>query len=347
MDRDNDGLMEIDNLDMLNNIRYNMAGTSYDDDPTDELMSTDGGSTTGAPLTTPSNCDDRTPTTTLCGYELTLDLDFTSAESYAGEAVNNDWLLDNTDDPTMATNRGFPFIGMRHANLSAIFEGNGHTISNFYQRYTSGAGGLFIGTGVSGVIRNVGLLNATLIGGPDNASSIGPLTGNNGGTIIASHAIGGRFYGRGRLNNVNNIGGLVGENTNTGRIIASHASGNSYGSALNNEQVGGLVGNNKGTIIASYATGNSYGGAGNGDPVGGLVGNNEGTIIASYATGDSHGEAGNGGPCRWPGGRKYGQNHSQLCHWRLSWRGWKRGPCRWPGGRKYGHNHSQLCHWQI
>ena len=289
VDRDNDGLMEIDNLEMLDNIRHNLMGTNY------KTSSGDTGSSAGASATEPANCNDNNPMTTriLCGYELTRDLDFASAGSYASGRVDNNW-IPGTVDPIMATTSGFPTLGGRFSTLSAIFEGNGYTISNFYQRYSLGSGGLFIGTGVSAVIRNVGILNATLIGGAHNSSHIGPLTGNNGGTIIASHASGGNFYGRGDHTDRNNIGGLVGVNERGGRIIASYATGNSYGSALDNDQVGGLVGENMGTIIASYATGDSYGGSGSGDLVGGLVGDNEGTIIASYATGNSDGRAGNG-----------------------------------------------------
>ena len=70
VDADDDGLIEIYNLDMLNNIRYNLEGTSY------KTSADDPGSSAGAPASRPSNCVRRTTATNLCGYELMQDLDF-------------------------------------------------------------------------------------------------------------------------------------------------------------------------------------------------------------------------------------------------------------------------------
>jgi hypothetical protein len=78
-------------------------------------------------------------------------------------------------------------------------------------------------------------------------------------------------------------GGLVGYNRSGGAITASYATGSASGI----DDVGGLVGENSGAITASYATGSVSGG----NYVGGLVGfnNSVGAITASYATGSVSG----------------------------------------------------------
>ena len=285
VDADNDGLIEIRNLDMLDNIRNNLAGTSYDDDSTDEGMSTDGGSTTGA--STPANAapdymctGSRTTSSRLCGYELAQDLDFAIAAHYAPGSANytdNTWRPTNDSGAVLtgsdidnATNTGFPSLGS-----PPIFEGNGHTINNFYSR----SGGLFSEVSSGNIVRNVGVTNIYVQGS-------GGLAGNNNGRIIASYATG----------TVNGGGGLVG--LNIGTIMASYASVAVSGELItffsdDDSATGGLVGRNNGTIIASYATGavvNIF--AASSRPlsaisfVGGLVGLNRGTITASYATGN-------------------------------------------------------------
>ena len=71
IDRDNDGLIEIRSIEMLSNIRYNLAGTGYRTDPA--TSPDDHGETRGAPPIEDSVC---TTVTGLCGYELISDLDF-------------------------------------------------------------------------------------------------------------------------------------------------------------------------------------------------------------------------------------------------------------------------------
>ena len=87
------------------------------------------------------------------------------------------------------------------------------------------------------------------------------------------------------------IGFLVG--INQGSIIACYATGGTVNNGDGyNDYVGGLVGQNQGNISASYATGAVNGGDGNADYVGGLVGQNQGNISASFATGAVNGGAG-------------------------------------------------------
>ena len=302
VDADNNGLIEIRNLDMLDNIRHNLAGTDY------KTSGSDAGNSTGAPTTTPSNCAGRTPPTTLCGYELAQSLDFSIQAHYASGSTNMTAWRPNNTNPDRATNEGFPGLG----TFTGIFDGNGHTIKKLYSRGTGNVG-LFRLLGSDGVIRNVGVTEANVYGG-SGAEAVGGLVGRNfRGTITASYATGTADGGAGYNDYVGglvgynyqgtitasyangrtrggNVGGLVGYNYQ-GTITASYATGSADGGDGSNDSVGGLVGRNfRGTITASYATGNAYGGDGSNDSVGGLVGDNDyGTIIASYATGTANG----------------------------------------------------------
>ena len=312
IDGDNDGLIEIRNLEMFNNIRNNLAGTTYDDEALDTGTG-DIGITFGGPTSATANCtiDPDGDMVFLCGYELMGNLDFADESSYVSGSTNwtnKTWRpvdevtpdSSSTDAlPDSAVNAGFPGIGAASGNtggFNAIFEGNGNTIANFYSRNTAGTAytGLFRSTDGNAQIRSLGVTNGNVYGGIGASDQVGVLVGVNRGTIIASSASGSTDGGAG---NTDGVGGLVGNNAGT--IIASYAIGDGNDATIdvnggngNTDSVGGLVGNNAGTIIASYATGSADGGDGNTDNVGGLVGfNTGGTITASYATGSADGGA--------------------------------------------------------
>ena len=360
VDADNNGLIEIDSLEMLNNIRYNLAGTSYDDEEADSGDG-DTGSVLGAHDTAePDACNDDDPTTriTLCGYELTKNLDFARRDSYDRGVLNTDWRP--SGNPDLASNEGFPGIGPETSitsgdGFTAIFEGNNHTIRNLYSRNVGGTNantGLFRFIDSGAVIRNLGVTNARVYGTDSLASddtefeNVGILAGITTGTIRNSYSTGtvrgrggkeyigglvgtlnlgtvtdsystaevtgddaddivggligfagGRIiasYSTGRVNgNAGNdwTGGLIGV-VNNGTIMASHSSAQVYGGGGNDAAVGGLVGSNAGDIIASYSTEEVRGGSDNDVAVGGLVGSNLGDIIASYSIGRVYGNGG-------------------------------------------------------
>ena len=270
VDADGDTLIDISSLEQLNNMRHNLIGTSY---------KTSSGAT-GIMCGTAG-------TIACTGYELTRSLDFADSASYDSNNINTAW-RPNTLDPDDATNVGWEPIGDVTNSFAAIFEGNGHTISNLYAR-RAGRIGLFGQTNSNAAIRNIGIIGNAIYGSSGNSDRVGGLVGyNNGSTITASYATGTADGGDG---NLNSVGGLVGQSSGT--ITASYATGDADGGDGNLESVGGLVGQSSGTITASYATGDADGGDGNLDSVGGLVGQSSGTITASYATGDADG--GDGG----------------------------------------------------
>ena len=279
IDADGDGLIDINSLERLNNVRYNLDVGAPTDDGRYKTSNTDSGTLCGA-----------TKNTKCTGYELMQSLDFASVSSYDSNTVNAAW-RPNVSNPDDATNSGWSPIGIAVRPFNSVFEGNGYAISNLY---TNGPGriGLFGVAGRNAMIRNIGIIDSTFYGGTLNNDRVGGLVGDNNGTIIASYATGTGTVAGGD-GNTDIVGGLVG--VNSGTIIASYATGNVNGGSGNTDSVGGLVGLNIGTISFSYATGDVDGGAGDEDRVGGLVGQDNGaTIIASYATGDVDGGAGTG-----------------------------------------------------
>ena len=277
VDHDGNGLIEIDSLTMLHNMRYNLAGTSYKE-------SADApGAAYGCPA---AGCR---------GYELTRDLDFDGdgdGSTWSGNAEDG-FTLDLEDShagyfPVDGDDAGgwLP-IGDETNPFAAVFDGNTHTISNLAIRRDQAYIGLF---GVTvGVIRNLGLVDnlADYTGSSDSEIYIGGLVGlQEGGSITASYATGDADGGDG---DYDSVGGLVGQQDG-GSITASYATGDADGGDGRSDNVGGLVGWSEGLITESHATGDADGGDGDYDNAGGLVGlSSHGSITASYATGDADG----------------------------------------------------------
>ena len=269
VDRDDNGLIEIDDLETLNAIRYQLDGSHLQ---LSGVVPTSIGCARGG-------CK---------GYELTRNLDFDDDDSYSSTANKIIW----------TTEAGWQPIGDFSNAFTGKFEGNGFTISNLkIDRPDTDYVGLFSFVGQEAEITNVGLLGVDITG--DNF--VGSLVSfNSSGTITNSYATGSvsgesffvgglagfndngtitNSYATGSVSGVDYVGGLVGGNS-SGTITNSYATGFVLGSG---SSIGGLVGENSGTIMNSYAKGSV---AGSGDSIGGLVGgNSSGTITNSYATG--------------------------------------------------------------
>ena len=295
IDDDDDGLIEIWTLEQLHNMRYNLAGTSYDDEEADTGTDADTGVTTGAPTAATTDCTTATSGVYLCGYELMNDLDFDLDGD--GSTVNPDGSLDTDDNAAphfVVADGGWEPVGSPVTPFAAIFEGNGFTISNLAIRSNLANIGLFGSTSETH-IRNVGLVGGLVAytgGSSGSINTVGALVGDadrvgKSNIVSASYAtvnidVGNGSQGFG--------GGLLGRfGSRSSRLIASYATGNVDG-GTGDDNIGGLVGRQgSGTIIASYATGNVTGGAGR-DNIGGLIGrSNDGFITASYATGNVDG----------------------------------------------------------
>ena len=182
IDQDDDGLIEICDLDALDAIRYQLDGSGYRESFNAVKI------TAGCPS---SGCD---------GYELRSDLDFNADDSYRD--INN--------KEAWTSGLGWLPIGDRLDFFNARFEGNNHTISNLYINRPADYVGLFKATTKLAKISDLVLSQTNIEGN----SYVGSLAGHNAGGIAAISVEGGRLIGTG-----NNVGGLLG--ANVGTILSS------------------------------------------------------------------------------------------------------------------------------
>ena len=281
-DSDDDGLIDVSNLDQLNAMRWDLDGdgrAATDPDYHAAFPSHLGG------MGCPGAC---------AGYELTANLDFNTD---TGGDTADDIVIDVWDD-YWNNGSGWEPIGESFSlSFNTVFEGNGHTISNLYiDRRASSAIGLFGGTGSNSAIRNVGLVGVSVKG----ENQVGALAGNSRGPVESSYstghvrgdgAVGGlagiswneikRSYSTARVTASDDFaGGLVGFTHIGEAITASYSTARVSGASY----VGGLVGSSPAPIKTSYSTSKVAATTGT---AGGLVGDisRQGTVQASYATG--------------------------------------------------------------
>ncbi len=133
-------------------------------------------------------------------------------------------------------------IDLKKLNVSSVpifygkFYGNGHTISGFKLSSDGSHYGLFryIGTGATVSDLNVKLKNI----GSGSKCSLGGIAGENDGTV-ENCTVDGMVKGK------SIIGGIVGENKTSGRLISCTING----SVLGENKVGGIVGKNNGLVL--------------------------------------------------------------------------------------------------
>ncbi len=196
----------------------------------------------------------------------------------------------------------FFIIGNRILRFSGIFDGNGHTISNF--NYTStniNHMGLFgYIDGLYAEVKNLGLSDPNVVSVTEGYSnSIGSLVGRlENGIISGCHVQNGSVSGSERnfagglagisygtivdcsvacsVSGTSNVGGLAG--SSHGIITDCKSSGEVRG----NDYVGGLLGSAEGTITECISSGNVSGN----DSIGGLIGVNSGEVTYCYSSSD-------------------------------------------------------------
>ena len=283
-DADDDGLIEIEWLEQLDAVRWDLDGDGVVDD---------GGATEPYSVAFPDAVEGMGCQDGCQGYELARNLDFNSAGSYASGVVKEKWTSED----------GWLPIGLVNS-FQAVFDGNEHTVTGLHIRRVGSNQSVPIGLfgSSNGDISHIGLIGVSLKCG-DN-SELGSLVGNNTGKISASYAIGYVTGGHplvGGLvgNNGGDIrssyawadvvggtvaGGLVGDNS--GSIVSSHAAGRVSGLIW----AGGLAGRNRSIVRSSYSLSN----VSSGGSAGGLVGQNSGSVAFSYATGTVSGDTSGG-----------------------------------------------------
>ena len=330
-DVDGDGLIEVHSLLDLHNMRYDLRGSSR------KSSSTAVENSIGCPE---SGC---------IGYELMANLDFNRTsngrtwfhhindyEVYLMDVVSP-YHVDNGELGIGWLPIGCAGVGLCRAGSSqaftAIFEGNGHVISNLVVSRRISYIGMFAEIGGGAEIRNLGLhqnlaRSSVLMSPEDTTHNIGGLVGlMRGGLISNCYATG---VSRGHDVDTEAVGGLVGR-MNGGRIVGSYSSsvvdlssvrqdsGNDSGGGLvgwmgggiiessystgavvvtvssHAARLGGLVGHQMGGIIINSRSSATATGANNSqESIGGLVGfQSGGSIVASFSSGAVDGSGGN------------------------------------------------------
>ncbi len=202
---------------------------------------------------------------------------YTAEDMQAIGADPNDWykhfkLMDDID-LIAYSGTSYNVIGTSSSAFTGVFDGNGHTISNFnyyywelaYDRDNIGLFGYV--DGVTAEIKDLGLIDPNLkVNGENNAPLVGCLADGN---MTGCYVLGGIAWGS------YGISGMVGHNGGTISNCYSTAGGNGVAA------IASLVGYNVGTITACYAGGHNYGAF----YVAGLVGDNSVGIISDcYST---------------------------------------------------------------
>ncbi len=268
IDDDNDGLIELNNLAGLNEIRNNLDGSAI--------------------YNVSSGC----PINGCIGFELTRDLNFDS---------NNDNQI-NEFDEYWNNGEGWLSIGDSSNPFSAVFEGNQFEIRNlFINRPNTSDTGLF-GAINNAHIRNVGLDGELM--SVTGRSLVGALVGRVMSGNVVSHSynygavhgyvgIGGLLgfldsdnqvvnsYNKGVVTSDNwFVGGLIGYANSNNQVLSSY----NQGAVTALQKIGGLVGNceTNNEIRNSYNTGTVTGDS----ELGGLVGvlKTGNTIHSSFST---------------------------------------------------------------
>jgi len=188
-------------------------------------------------------------------------------------------------DLSAYTETDFNIIGCRleieDKSFTGVFDGNGHTISNFTYISTDVHRASLFGyvEGQTVEIRDLGLINP----------NVSDAKGNYVGLLVG-------YLGSGSVRRCYVQGGSVSGGTSVGGLVAYNHKGtlvdcSSMVHVIGIKSVGGLVGDNSGEIIGCHTIGTVMGE----DDAGGLAGFNDGTIRESSSTGDVFGEKNIGG----------------------------------------------------
>ena len=263
VDSDHDGLIDIDTATKLNNMRYDLAGTSY------KTSARDAGDSNGCPA---AGCH---------GYELTANIDLLGLLD-----KNSNRVIDKTTVTVAGTTHtvintnidtSWVPIGSSLSNaFTGTFEGNDHTIANLWVNAPSSRNayaGLFGVTGGTSVeIRNVGVISGSIHSSSSSAASYSAFSGSLVGFASSTLTIMNSYFSESggvsssasssRLSSYSYSGGLVGSGS-TVSITNSYFSGSggisssASGTGIIKESYsGGLVGSSDAlSITNSYFSG--------------------------------------------------------------------------------------------
>jgi len=213
--------------------------------------------------------------------------------------VSANYVLTNNIDcsDTINWNGGVGFLpvgdGGDEGDFTGTFDGQGYNITDLYINKSTGQCGLFqVLSG--GIIRNVGLINVTIICYGGYAGGLLAYNYEVQGGIVENSFVIDSNIGAYPDSSVGDVGGLVGYNSIDGIIRNSYSSGNVIGGYA----VGGLVGTNRGYILNSSSSAHiTTNDRENSGGQGGLVGQADfgGEIDNCFSSGNIEGGDGSGG----------------------------------------------------
>ena len=153
--------------------------------------------------------------------------------------------------------QSFTAISSSGEAFSGTYDGGGYTILNLIINATTDNQGMFGVTNLSGAVRNLGLVDASITGG----TYIGGIVGNNGGTVEHCYVTGSIKGGAVNTSYAVNIGGIAGRNAGTVRNCYTNCDVEPT-PTLSGVNFGGIVGGNYGSVQNCYAVGAVSGGNG-------------------------------------------------------------------------------------
>ena len=275
VDTDDDGLIEICDIEDLDAMRYQLDGSGYRASRTAPLFN--------------AGCDEDGNQGGVCrGYELMESLDFEDPDSYIGGSINREW----------TEGLGWQPIGESLRAFSGYFEARGFAIINLYINRPTDNIGLIRNTAPSALINNLILLQVNIKG----QSQVGALVADNEGIVSNINLLNGNIAGIGE-----NIGALIGRNKGTvfkNNIIIDTLTGGVTALRCDSDltstncaetekslivlargsNVGGLIGNNEGKLSDNFV---SIAQVLGGSRVGGVVGTHSGDAFNNNEFGGS------------------------------------------------------------
>ena len=301
IDDDGDGLIDVYYLEDIDAMRYQLDATSY-------KMSMHGGiSTQGCPTVGCSGYElrrdldfaadasygstsSKVAWTTGVGWQPIGSTSnpfsgvfegngYTIANLYIQHPTRDSGFFSTLDTKAKVQNVGLLDVNVEGSgestnNIGSLVGSNNGSIINSYATGNVAATTSSLSFNSGGLVGdNIGsIINSYTMVDVKGSSSVGGLAGANSGSIINSYTTGAVEGTR------DNIGGLVGVNSESGSIENTYAEG----TVMGRSQVGGLVGQHNGSMINSYAALGVVNGSGSN--IGGLVGMTvlTATITTSY-----------------------------------------------------------------
>ena len=256
-DADDDGLIDIATLAQLNAVRWDLDGDGspsagnessyYSGAFNHPVFNADD---TGLPCPT---TEDDADANDCRGYELLNDLDFDTDGDGSTWTEPGGTLTGDMNDAYDNSGMGWEPIGPATAvtaatHFNATFDGNGKLIDNLFVNRARNRSGLFAGLAGDAAVVALGLPDARVESGTGGRT--GALAGENRGHV-------GAVWASGSVGGASATGGLVGDLSGGGSVVASYSAA-AVACAGTNSSGAGLVGDRTGassSIAASYSTG--------------------------------------------------------------------------------------------